>query len=340
MSRGDFQRFGLFHKMDDVSSAFEWTVLRPRREVPRLRILTLNLGLLGFRAARLKFFAMADHVQHRLEAAPEILARLGADVLALQEVYDPCHRRYLATALRDVYPHAYGVADRWSIFSNGLFVLSRFPIASGEYVAAKGFPRHERLVSRKGYLCVEIDAPGFCPVRLINVHLTVSGLLVQSDGPIDDSRRCLEIADLLSLAGRADAAPALLVGDFNCSPTVHQARYRQIIAAGYVDSFAVANPHPSAAMAATWDPANALNAGGPFRDSPRQRIDHVFVPRDLLPQMAPVASAVVLDRPVVQVGPGQRVTLSDHYGLMTDFESGIAVSQHEESGESRFEPAL
>ena len=281
-----------------------------------LRILTFNLGLLGFRLPGVCFVPMADHVRHRLKMAPRLLIGADADIIALQEIYDRRHRRYLVDAVRESYPYAYGVGDRWSMFSNGLMVLSRHPIVSGRYAPSPGFRLHERAISRKGYLCVEIESPGIGRLRLINVHLTLSGMFFPSVERINDVRRHDEIAHLMRLAASAD--PAILVGDFNCSPDVHGDHYRHITAAGYIDSFVAAG---GAGEGFTWDVDNALNRNGPYKNSPSQRIDHIFIPKELLPRLSPVSSVVTFDVPTVPIGGAGRVTLSDHYGMMVDFVS-------------------
>jgi endonuclease/exonuclease/phosphatase family metal-dependent hydrolase len=286
-----------------------------------LRILTFNLGLLGFRMPGICFVPMADHVQRRLEAAPRQLIGSGADIVALQEVYDRRHRRYLANAVKDTYPYAYGVGDRWSMFSNGLMVLSRHPIVSGSYAPAPGFGLLERAISRKGYLCVEIEVPNIGRLRLINVHLTVSGMFFPSVERVDDERRRDEIAHLVHLADGSDSA--ILLGDFNCSPDVHGNHYRHITDAGYVDSFVAAG---ETGDGFTWDVANALNRNGPYKNSPSQRIDHIFIPRALLARLSLVGGVVTFDEPSVSIGGSKRVTLSDHYGMMASFVAIQAAS--------------
>ena len=292
-------------------------ILTPHSATPvALRILTFNLGLLGFRVPGVCFVPMADHVQRRLEVAPHQLIGTDADIVALQEVYDHRHRRYLASAVKDAYPYTYGVGDRWSMFSNGLMVLSRHPIVSGLYAPAPGFRLLERAISRKGYLCIEIMLPGIGRMRLINVHLTVSGMFFPSVERVDDERRRDEISHLVDLADANGSEPAVLVGDFNCSPDVHADHYHHITEAGYVDSF-VAGGETGDGF--TWDVNNALNRNGPYKNSPSQRIDHIFIPKALLASLSPVNGTVMFDRPTVSIDGADRVTLSDHYGMMVNF---------------------
>jgi endonuclease/exonuclease/phosphatase family metal-dependent hydrolase len=193
-------------------------------------------------------------------------------------------------------------------------VLSCYPIVEQGYIVAPGFKFHERRISKKGYLQVEMAVPGIGLIRMIDLHLTVSGMFFPSVERVDGRRRHQEIDHLLELADATGNRPALLIGDFNCSPDVHGDYYRHILETGYVDSFvasgAVGDGH-------TWDVKNVLNRNGPYKDSPSQRIDHVLVPKALLAQLHPVRAGVVLDQPVV-AADGANVALSDHYGMMVD----------------------
>jgi endonuclease/exonuclease/phosphatase family metal-dependent hydrolase len=316
----------------DIGSGMGGASARGNSAPSTLRLLTLNLGLLGFRLAGTRFIPMAEHVACRLAAAPSQLLSTGADIIALQEVYDRRHRHYITEALRDAYPHAAGVGDRWSLFSNGLMVLSRYPIAEQSYSVAPGFKFHERRVSKKGYLQVEFVVPGIGRIRIINVHLTVSGMFFPSVERVDAHRRHEEIEHLLQLAGIGTNMPAILLGDFNCSPHVHGDHYRHILDAGYVDSFVASE---ASGDGYTWDAKNNLNCSGPYKDSPSQRIDHVLVPRTLLTRLSPARATLALNEPVVPTEK-KSVTVSDHYGMLVDM---LAVDADTPKPQSQSQPS-
>ena len=79
----------------------------PRRDLKattsEIRLLTLNLGLPCLAIAGGWRLPLAENHADRLLAAPEILASVDADVIALQEVYSPAVRSHLIM-LRKAWP--------------------------------------------------------------------------------------------------------------------------------------------------------------------------------------------------------------------------------------------
>jgi len=60
----------------------------------------------------------------------------------------------------------------------------------------------------------------------------------------------------------------------------------------------------------TWDAKNSLNRRGHYKESPSQRIDHIFVSPefDFQKPILKFTTPQVLDH-------GKKITLSDHYGV-------------------------
>ena len=75
-----------------------------RRPDGAFRLLTFNLGLLGFGLNRRLRMSLDSEVERRLVAAPALLSAVGADVMALQEVYMPADRQLLIRAMAAQYP--------------------------------------------------------------------------------------------------------------------------------------------------------------------------------------------------------------------------------------------
>ncbi len=299
-----------------------------------VKLMTLNLGLLAWRACGRLGVSFAPHVEQRLAAAPEHLRRVSADVIALQEVYATSHRRFLQNALRDTHPYVCFSKTGQSILGSGLMVLSRYPVVQAEFLAWRGAPFLDNLVSEKGCLQVSVDIPGFGLLQLVNLHLSVGGTLRRS-GKLDRNVRQLEeIEQVLAIARSFGPIAPILLGDFNCSPAVNQEVYAQITDAGYLDTFAAVAPS-KAADAVTWDQTNLLNANGRHRTSPSQRIDHIFVHSSLGKSVVPTAGSIEFTKPVVTVGQSQSVTLSDHYGL----SMRLALKMADVSPRTKLKPA-
>lgn len=280
----------------------------------RLSLLTYNTGLLRVPVER---YNPIPHVDERLAAIPGEVLRLEADVVALQEVFQPRDRHALLARTRGVYPHVGHVPPGGVRLDAGLLTLSRHPLRARLRPFRDG-PVSERLFSNKGPLVTEVDLPGAGAVTVINLHATAGGFFAMPESPRAEAMRRGQMEQVIAEA-RAARGPVVIVGDFNAGPGAAEANYRQLEAGGFTDVFAHLH---GADPACTWDPQNPLNASGFHRSCPPQRIDHVFVrSEDLrLGRVAPRRARVVLDRPQVRVGGGRLVTPSDHYGLHAELE--------------------
>lgn len=202
-----------------------------------LTLVTLNAGLLRLRLGRLAV-DMVPEVERRLRILPEALAAIGADIIALQEVFEPAHRQYLAAALKDVYPHHAGPGRDISGLGRGLMLLSRHPLARVR--TPPGMP---------WLLQAEVGS-----VTIATLHL------------VPHAWHGRQIAALIR---HANHRHMVLLGDFNLGPSIAPRRWRRLLAAGFIDA--------GRDCAVTWSRANPLVASGLYRHAPNQRIDHVLV---------------------------------------------------------------
>jgi endonuclease/exonuclease/phosphatase family metal-dependent hydrolase len=280
----------------------------------RLSLLTYNTGLLRVPVQR---FNPIPHVDERLAAIPSEILRIEADVVALQEVFRPRDRHTILARTRSHYPHVGHVPPEGPRLDAGLVTLSRHPLRARVERFRHG-PLSERVLSNKGPLVTEIDLPGGGSVTVINLHATAGGFFTLPDSPRAEAMRRGQIDQVVALA-RSVRGAVLLVGDFNAGPGAAESNYRQLEASGFTDVYAHLHGMDAAC---TWDPKNPLNAHGLHRTCPPQRIDHVFVrTEDLrLGRVTPHRARIVLDEARVRVGPGRRVTPSDHYGLFAEVE--------------------
>jgi endonuclease/exonuclease/phosphatase family metal-dependent hydrolase len=279
-----------------------------------IRLLTLNLGLPYLGMGRRWRVALAENCRERLAAAPEMLASTDADVIALQEVYSPVDRGYLAEAMAARYPFCAHTTGFRGALGSGLMLLSRFPIVRSGFVPCHDAPWWLSPLWQQGFLSVEMVLPALGKTRLINVHLAATLPFGALDAPASAQNRSREIDQLLTAAGDAPAA-AILLGDFNTGDTIYPDNYRRILLAGYADAFVAVNG-ANQPGAVTWDAANPANSKGRFRHSPSQRIDHVMVRHSRRSTLIPAAARVVLRERCVKTGTGQRICLSDHYGML------------------------
>lgn len=283
----------------------------PNPGLARVRVLTLNLGLLGLDIGPWRI-AVDRHLDARLAAAPGLLASINADILALQEIYSHADIAFLTKALGARYPYRALPPQTGTLVGSGLMLLSRFPIVRNVFLPSSR-SRWRTLRRQHGVLATDVDLAGLGCMRFFNAHISASLPFSSSASAASSANRRGEIAHLLE-AARSARSDAILVGDFNASPAVHAGDYAELVRAGFVDSFRAVKPDADARGEATWNSTNPLNMHGRYRDAPSQRIDHLFVPQSSA--LCPVSAEIVLREAVVRGRNGEMVPLSDHYGLL------------------------
>jgi endonuclease/exonuclease/phosphatase (EEP) superfamily protein YafD len=201
----------------------------PHPDGPVLRVLSANIK-----------YGLADE-----EALTDLLRRVRADVLVVQELTHESRSTLGASGLEDMLPHQ---------------VLSVRPEADGTGIYAR-FPleRIGTLVGPSGHAQVEAEltVPGAAPVRITAVHAQSPKL--RRNPAWRASLRLLPAAT----AGRSE----LLVGDFNA--TLDHAEMRRLLGHGWAD----AADRSGDGLIGTW-PAGV----SPF---PAVTLDHVLVSRTL-----------------------------------------------------------
>lgn len=276
------------------------------------RILTLNTGLAGFRFLGRQVYEAVPFVARRAAALPSALRSVAADVVCLQEIMHPAHKRALAASLADLYPHATVARDRAGALGSGLMVLSRFPLGPARVVPFRAGPPIERVFSQRALLDCAVTLPDVGRCRIVNVHLTAGGVRADAESVRVEAYRRRQIDQLLA---HAAAGPdlTLIVGDLNSGPEASAANFRQLLDGGYRDAFVEAG---GTGGGVTWDPGNPLNVGHVSPPPPPQRIDHVLVRADDPSPFRVVEAVVVLREPIVALTGRAPVGVSDHYGLM------------------------
>lgn len=162
-------------------------------------------------------------------------------------------------------------------------------------------------------------------------RLTEEGLKTAKESVVEDQKwRMDEIEKLLEWISETvpKGKPVILVGDFNAE--IETVEMRQVIDAGYIDTYAAANPNLAGY---TWNPETNLNiityydakasrtiseadGASPKKiadkldDFIQKRLDFIFVSEGIGAENV-IGSAVVLDREEGGQHP------SDHYGVMS-----------------------
>jgi endonuclease/exonuclease/phosphatase family metal-dependent hydrolase len=278
-----------------------------------MRVLSLNVGLLDCLFGRIR---PTPFVEERLRALPQTLFDLEPDIVALQEIYSASHCQWLQTAVAHHYPYVGRIATRGVLgLANSLLVLSRFPLKS-RLTLFDSAPLEERLFDRKGVLCLDISLP-IGQLTLHNLHTTAGGLFRHPEHSVSDRYRERQLNQVFKQASESKGLVTLIVGDVNAGPGVSDENYRLFETNGYTDLHSLAN---GGLEEPTWEPTNPLNIDGPHRTSPPQRIDHIFArTKDVkLGRCVPTSSKIVLREPRVVVQGKKSISVSDHYGIMTE----------------------
>lgn len=281
----------------------------------RLRIVTLNTGLLSLLGGRVQF---APFVEERLAALPARLRELNADVVALQEVYRQAHRERIVEELRNVYPFcAYERKRRHLGLENGLMTLSKTPV-TGSLSLLRDGPIDEMLLDSKGVLRCRIKISGGVALSLLNIHTTAGFSLLHPEAPRANRIRSRQIGQILSIAD-AETCVTMIAGDLNAGPGVSDENFLQLAEGGYESVLDLLHGREELY---TWDPGNRLNRNGPHRACPPQRIDHVFVRKSDLQSgcIQPLSCAICCEAETVATQSGEKVSVSDHFGIQADLE--------------------
>ena len=265
----------------------------------RLRVLTWNL------------WWRFGPWEARRPAIAATLARLDADVICLQEVWDDGEVSFAAELADGLgYHHVYGARLDMDGVRFGNAILSRWPITDSEVLP---LPADREVEELRTCVRADIDGPRGA-VQAYSTHLnwrfdqsaTRQDQVEAICGFIDGSR---------PEGGRA--VPPILCGDFNADPDSDEIRMLTGLATPPVpklvfhDAWVVAGcPSGSSATGATWTNANPYAT---LDLEPDRRIDYVLVGWPKAGGVGHVTKATV-----ECLEPVDGVVPSDHLGLLAE----------------------
>jgi endonuclease/exonuclease/phosphatase family metal-dependent hydrolase len=264
----------------------------------RLKIVTFNIA---------DGYLFTTNRPERMRAIGELLTKLDPDVVGIQESFIQADRKLLLEALsqsRLRYRADYPAAT----LGNGLLTLSAYPIVEARFHRFRHnnpwYKMHQGdWWVGKGVGLARIALPSGCRVDFYNLH-------AQPDrGDTDNLHvRSLQMDEVAAFikASKSDAAPALVVGDFNTSiehPDLRQAMRN-------------AGMKPAVTMNTGIDSILAV-------DTPKNRI-HTMKTTRITGTTQGTSAAIFLSRAPtpreiwhMHFGPGETTPLSDHDGFMS-----------------------
>jgi endonuclease/exonuclease/phosphatase family metal-dependent hydrolase len=285
-------------------------MIPPAKSPGTLRVLTLNL------------WGENGSWQGRMGLLLDRLAALAPDVIGLQEVRDVPGRvpnQAAEIAARFGWNHVFAPSTAWGGGHEGLAVVSRFPIGAHE---AQPLP-HSTETEGRIILSARIDAgaPFASPVWIHTTHLSFR----ETEGRKREDQ-VLFIDKVI--AAHANDNVQFLMGDFNAPPDSDELRW--LTGMTTLDGRRVAYQD-------TWARANAVGSGGgslagvtwaslnPYVGlmhwlRPDRRLDYIFTTQVRRDRRGTVHGAwVVLDEPG-ETAAGERVFVSDHFGVVADVQ--------------------
>lgn len=255
-------------------------------EPESLRVLTFNAFIAP---------GISPDIDERLTRLGPAVASLEPDLVGLQEVWKDAHAERVGAALAEAgLEHQHWVTRPGTppLGSSGLLTASRFPIVHAEFFPftagdAPPFAFHADWMAGKGVLLTRVRTP-WGVVDFANTHLHGNYRLHDYEGV-----RLAQMSEIATfLGGRQrqgpDAPPLVLAGDLNSRP--RSLPFRLLTETAQL-----------APVSAELD------------------IDHILVPSAGRVALRPVDVRTVLTEPV-ELSDGQRVTLSDHPGVLAVLE--------------------
>jgi endonuclease/exonuclease/phosphatase family metal-dependent hydrolase len=252
---------------------------------------------------------LAERLDERMEVLAQRIPALGADILALQEVWATEARSRLVAG-----GAAAGLAHAWmsdgAFLGGGLLLLSRLPFLAARFesYALNGVPHrpaHPDFYGGKGFLLASV-ATEAGPVSIVNTHLHA-----RYKGDVHHQYAGHRAAQLVQLASALASVrePVVLAGDFNFDDGHDEYRAFTGLTGATDAGAAVGCLDPT-----VWR-ANPYRAN---RTSPDHRIDFVFTRDGVARGARPIAARRVFDE--VLERDGERFAVSDHAGVMAEVE--------------------
>jgi len=265
-----------------------------------LRIVTLNLWGIPLNLS-------ADR-EHRFRAFGDVLPRLQADLVSLQEVWTENDEKFIisrAAAAGLSYAHYF----RSGAFGSGLLVLSRYPIQEVLFhqFRLKGKPEkiwQGDFYAGKGIGLARVQSPAGL-LDFYNMHPIAQYASDDKDEYTAHRTAAMyEAANFIN--AHSPSNPVILAGDFNITP--HQPAYRMLLTLGCLtDGYDTLYPD---------DPSITFSLENPYNRNYREpeRLDYICLRNGENQLLEPQSAEIILKhQPEYPYMP-----YSDHYGVQLD----------------------
>jgi endonuclease/exonuclease/phosphatase family metal-dependent hydrolase len=268
----------------------------------------LELKLISFNIKMLPRIARLCNLGSDYERAKKIgeyLTKIDADIICMQEVFNPEAEKILDSILLNTYPfkaEMAGADSCWRV-SSGLYLVSKIPLQRSTFEVYESRSRRTLdWFSNKGFQTVQLDLAEY-PVHIINTHLQA-----WDEADIRESQLNQLSAHLTKSVEVDKKAGYLLAGDFNIDEADPEYPLMLETLLNPVDTYRSYRPRQEGY---TMDPNDNQMAA----DSKPQRLDYIFMHgvRTLGVESALKLTTVRSD--VLKTGDSPQSRLSDHFAV-------------------------
>ena len=280
-----------------------------------LKIITFDAGLLDLRIVGRTMYKPTEYIDQRAKLIPQQLLTRNADIIALQEVYEKKHIDFFISKLKKEYPYYFFKHNSYFKLNNGLMIFSKFPFVStkGESQNEKG-PIDELFIADRGLLSAVIKLDNNTNIDIVNLHATSGGTLNKQDSDSINIKRQKQIEKALELAIESNTEFQIIVGDINAGPSISKINYAYLLENDFTDAYGEYSKVNNLNAKPTWEGANPLNAMHGYTAADNQRIDHLYLSKQLTNNSQIILVERIFDENIFTV-EGKSFPLSGHYGV-------------------------
>ena len=246
----------------------------------KLKLLTLNVGLLDYEFLGHVVFSNPIYSNERLKYIPNSIIKENADIVCIQECYKDEHFEFIYSNLKHIYPYYARQDNSRNIFQlhNGLIIFSKWNIENSNLINHKKVDIIEKMFGNKSLLTAYVNIPKIGKVLIANVHLTAGGsnplsietILNRNDGIKD-------ILNIVNKCENSNSCVTILMGDFNCGPLFSSQNYFKILKYGYIDTYDYANEKHGPNYTWTTNNSITLQHHDKIKNIHSDRLDHIFI---------------------------------------------------------------
>lgn len=304
-----------------------------------------ELKVLTFNVWDLKAYgiSVSHHIKDRLKILPAKLVESGADIIALQEVWENKSKHRLEEVMaKKGYPYTFYV-DSGIGLGNGLMIISKFPIVKHDVSDPYRIrTRLDEIAAHKAAFHLLIEVPGLAPIDVYTTHLGAVTFDEKHDGynGVQKEKLLNQLVQFSDWVKKTQKSNNIIVaGDFN----IHYQEYNNAghfkpkyakdyayLAKNLCNRGEATNTYLNAnnldatnTPHYTYNRENPYVASGLFSGAPSEVDDYIFICQ--YSDLSVTSSKLIFNEALPEFYKEKfklrklPLRLSDHYGILTTF---------------------